>query len=61
MRGAGMGSDMQTETAWGTQGSGAEQLTGVKAAGGSKTRKATSAAANEAGEGGRHGERPGVR
>ena len=58
---AGGGSDIRTATAWEEQESGAGEKPWVRAAGGSKTGKATSAAANEAGEGGRHGARPGVR
>ena len=52
---------MRTATAWGTQGSGAGELPGDTATGRSKTRKATSVAADEAGAGGRHGARIGLR
>ena len=52
---------MRTATAGGTQESGAEERSGDKAAGGGDTRKATSVAANEAGEGGSHRARPELR
>ena len=50
-----------TAMGWGTQVSNMGELLGETAAGRSEIRKSTSAAANEAGAGGRHGERPGVR
>ena len=59
--GAGGGSKIRTATAWGTQEIRAGEQPGVMTAGGSKTGKATSAADNKAGAGGRHGARYGVR
>ena len=46
---------------WGAQGSYAGEQPGVTEASGSKTGKANSMSANEAGAGGRHGVRPGGR
>ena len=59
--GAGEISKMWTAMARVPQGSGAGPLPGGTAAGKSNTREVTSAGADEAGEGVRHGARPGVR
>ena len=59
--GVGWDSKMRTATAGETQESDVEEVSGDMVASGSNTGKATSTAADEAGVGGRHWKKPGIR